>query len=123
MWEEWIGREVTVVMDRPLGSRHPVHGYMYPLNYGYIPNTVSGDNEELDAYILGVDHSLETFTGIVIAIIHRLNDQDDKLIVVAANEVCLYSDEKIRKLTNFQEQFFDSIIIRQSQQSCSDWSI
>lgn len=123
MWEEWIGREVTVVMDRPLGSRHPVHGYMYPLNYGYIPNTVSGDNEELDAYILGVDHSLETFTGIVIAIIHRLNDQDDKLIVVAANEVSLYSDEKIRKLTNFQEQFFDSIIIRQSQQSCSDWSI
>lgn len=123
MWEEWIGREVTVVMDRPLGSRHPVHGYMYPLNYGYIPNTASGDNEELDAYILGVDHSLETFTGIVIAIIHRLNDQDDKLIVVAANEVCLYSDEKIRKLTNFQEQFFDSIIIRQSQQSCSDWSI
>lgn len=123
MWEEWIGREVTVVMDRPLGTRHPVHGYMYPLNYGYIPNTVSGDNEELDAYILGVDHSLESFTGIVIAIIHRLNDQDDKLIVVAANEVCLYSDEKIRKLTNFQEQFFDSIIIRQSQQSCSDWSI
>lgn len=112
MWEEWIGREVTVVMDRPLGTRHPVHGFMYPLNYGYIPNTVSGDNEELDAYVLGVDYSLETFTGKVIAIIHRLNDQDDKLIVVAANEVCLYSDEKIRELTKFQEQFFDSIIIR-----------
>ena len=48
----------------------------------------------------------------MIAIIHRLNDQDDKLIVVAANEVCLYSDEKIRELTKFQEQFFDSIIIR-----------
>ncbi|MEY8279541.1 inorganic diphosphatase [Blautia marasmi] len=112
MWEEWIGREVTVVMDRPLGTRHPVHGFMYPLNYGYIPNTVSDDNEELDAYVLGVDYSLETFTGKVIAIIHRLNDQDDKLIVVAANEVCLYSDEKIRELTKFQEQFFDSIIIR-----------
>lgn len=112
MWEEWIGRDVTVVMDRPLGTRHPIYGFMYPLNYGYIPDTVSGDNEELDAYILGVDHSLETFTGKVIAIIHRLNDHDDKLIVASENEAYLYSDEKIRELTKFQEQFFDSIIVR-----------
>lgn len=111
MWEEWIGRDVTVVVDRPLGSRHPDHGFMYPLNYGYIPGTVSGDNEELDAYILGVHHPLKTFTGRVIAVIHRLNDDDDKLIVTAADEAHLYSDEEIRELTKFQEQFFDSIII------------
>lgn len=112
MLEEWIGHNVTVVMDRPLGTRHPVHGFVYPLNYGYIPNTVSGDDEELDAYILGIYHPLEIFTGKVIAIIHRLNDNDDKLIVVGTDEVCLYSDEKIRRLVKFQEQFFDSIIIR-----------
>lgn len=112
MWEEWIGRNVNVIIDRPLGSRHPVYSFLYTLNYGYIPNTVSGDNEELDAYILGVHHPLKIFIGKVIAIIHRLNDNDDKLIVVAENEIRLYSDEEIRDLTNFQEQFFDSIIIR-----------
>lgn len=40
-------------MDRPLGTKHPKHGWEYPVNYGYIPGTVSGDGEELDAYILG----------------------------------------------------------------------
>ena len=46
----YLGQTVSVVMDRPLGSKHPKHGFIYPVNYGYIPNTISGDGEELDAY-------------------------------------------------------------------------
>jgi inorganic pyrophosphatase len=38
--------------------------------------------EELDAYILGVFEPLEVFRGKCIAVINRLNDNDDKLIVV-----------------------------------------
>ena len=45
-------------MDRPLGSKHPKHGFEYLTNYGYIPDTISGDGEELDAYVLGVDKPL-----------------------------------------------------------------
>ena len=30
-----------------MGSRHPKHGFIYPVNYGYVPNTISGDGEEL----------------------------------------------------------------------------
>ena len=43
MNEEYIGQKVKVVMDRPLGTTHPKHGFVYEVNYGYIPNTVSGD--------------------------------------------------------------------------------
>lgn len=50
----FLGKEVVVKTDREMGSKHPKHGFIYPLNYGYIPNTVSGDGEELDAYIIGV---------------------------------------------------------------------
>ena len=47
MSKEYLGKIVDVNIDRPMGSRHPKHGFIYPVNYGYIPNTVSGDGEEL----------------------------------------------------------------------------
>lgn len=107
---DFLNKTVTVQIDRPIGTKHPKHGFIYPVNYGYIPDTISGDNEELDAYVLGVYEPLETFTGKCIAVIHRLNDNDDKLIVVPENTY--FSDEQIQALTNFQERFFKSEIIR-----------
>jgi len=106
----FLGKEVEVVMDRPLGSKHPKHGFMYEANYGYLPNTVSPDGEELDAYYLGTDKPLKKAKGICIAIIHRTNDNDDKLIVVP--EGTELTDEEIENLTNFQEQWFEHEIIR-----------
>lgn len=108
--KDYIGKIVNVTMDRPLGSKHPKHGFIYPVNYGYIPNTISGDGEELDAYVLGVHEPLETFEGKVIAIIHRLNDNDDKLVVVPQDKN--YTNDQIIALTEFQERFFKSEIIR-----------
>ena len=107
---DFLNKIVTVKVDRPMGSRHPRHGFIYPVNYGYIPETISGDGEELDAYILGIYEPLETFTGKCIAIIHRTNDNDDKLIVVPEN--LTFTNNEIRVLTDFQERFFDSEIIR-----------
>ena len=80
------------------------------LNYGYVPNTISGDDEELDAYLIGEFEPVTSSKGKVIAVIHRINDDDDKLVVSKNGEV--YSDDAIRALTEFQERFFDSIIIR-----------
>ena len=108
--KDYLGKIVTVEMDRQLGTRHPKHGFMYMLNYGFIPNTVSGDGEELDAYILGVFEPVEKFDGKVIAIIHRTNDDDDKLVIAPKEKN--YSDDAIRALTEFQERFFESVIIR-----------
>ncbi len=108
--KNYLNKEVEVIIDRPLGSRHPKHNFMYMVNYGYIPNTISGDNEELDAYILGVFEPIEKFNGKVIAYIHRTNDDDDKLIVVPKDKN--YTNEQIEALTEFQERFFKSTIIR-----------
>lgn len=106
----YIGHLVEVKKDRPIGEKHPKHGFIYPVNYGYVPNTVSGDGAELDCYVLGVFEPLEKFKGKCIAVIHRLNDNDDKLIIVPEEKE--YSNDAIRALTEFQERFFESIIIR-----------
>lgn len=108
--KDFLGKEVSIEIDRPLGTRHPKHGFMYMLNYGFIPNTISGDGEELDAYLVGEFEPVEKSYGKVIAIIHRINDDDDKLIV--SKEGKEYSDDAIRTLTKFQEKFFESVIIR-----------
>lgn len=108
--EEYLGKIVSVKMDRKMGSAHPKHGFIYPVNYGYIPNTVSGDGEELDAYVLGEFDPLDEFEGKVVAIIRRTNDDDDKLVVVRDGKN--YTDDQIRALTEFQEQYFESDIIR-----------
>ena len=110
MSREYLNTIVKVKMDRPLGCKHPNHGFVYPVNYGFIPNTVSGDGEELDAYVLGEHKPLDEFEGRVIAIIHRVNDNDDKLVVMKDGRN--YTDEQIRALTEFQEQYFESIILR-----------
>ena len=106
-----IGKIVKVTVDRPLGSYHPKHkDIYYSVNYGYIEGIFAPDGEEQDAYILGVDKPVKEFVGKVIAIIHRINDNDDKLVVCPENKD--YSDDQIEALTEFQERFFEHIIVR-----------
>ncbi len=110
---DFLDKTLEVTIDRPLGSKHPKHGFIYPVNYGYVPNTISGDGEELDCYILGIYEPIKTFKGKCIAIIHRLNDNDDKLIIVPKNKS--FSNNEIRVLTDFQKQYFESEILRSSK--------
>lgn len=107
---DYLDQTVSVIMDRPLGSKHPKHGFTYPVNYGYVPNTISGDGEELDAYVLGIQIPKEKFTGKCVAIIHRTDDNDDKLVVVP--EGVNLSDKEIEEAVQFQERWFHHIIIR-----------
>ena len=107
---DYLGKNVSIVIDRKLGTKHPKHGFIYMVNYEYVPNTISGDGEELDAYLLGVFEPVDEFIGKVIAVIHRTNDDDYKLVVVPDDRK--YSDDAIRALTEFQEQYFESVIIR-----------
>ena len=81
-----IGNIVTVTVDRKLGTCHSEHkDIYYSLNYGFISGIISGDGEEQDAYIIGVDEPLDTFTGKVIAVIRRRNDVEDKWVVAPGN--------------------------------------
>ena len=108
--KEYIGKIVEVKIDRELGSKHPKHGFIYPVNYGYVPNTVSGDGEEIDCYVLGVFEPIKEFKGKCIAIIHRTNDDDDKLVIVP--ERVEYTDDAIEALVEFQESYFEHVIKR-----------
>lgn len=109
----YIGNQVLVKIDRPLGSKHPKYGFEYPVNYGYVPFTKSGDGEELDAYVLMEDKPLKEYVGQCIGIVHRTNDNDDKLIVVP--EAYDLTDELIEENIAFQEKWFKHILIRDSK--------
>jgi inorganic pyrophosphatase len=111
----FLGRTVRVEIDRPLGSRHPEWGFVYAVNYGFVPGVAAPDGEDLDAYVLGVSEPLASFTGHCIAVIHRLDDDDDKLVL--APEGVDYGADDIRALTAFQEQYFTPIILRQGSEA------
>ena len=108
--KEYINKLVKVKVDRQLGSKHPKYNYIYPVNYGYVPGTVSGDGEELDCYILGVFEPVSEFEGKCIAIIQRTNDNDDKLVIVPKDKN--YSDDAIEALVEFQERYFEHKLVR-----------
>lgn len=105
-----IGSIVEVTVDRPMGSFHPEYKELYyPVNYGYIDGIIGGDGEAQDAYILGVNYPTAKFIGKVIAIIHRLNDNEDKWVV--APEGAEFSKSEIIDLVSFQEKYFEFEII------------
>lgn len=108
--QKYIGNLVQVKVDRPKGSKHPKYGFEYPVNYGYVPFTKSGDEEELDVYILIEDKSLQQYVGRCIGVIHRTNDNDDKLVVVPQNHNL--TDQDIEKNIEFQEKWFKHTLIR-----------
>ena len=100
-----IGHHVTVTVDRPLGSSHPKYPDMqYPVNYGYVKGVMAADGEEQDAYLLGLDEPVKEYTGILIAIIHRLDDVEDKWVVAPVGRS--YTKEEIAEQVAFQEQYF-----------------
>lgn len=106
---DFIGETVAVRIDRPLGTGHPDHGFLYPVNYGFLPGVASADGEDLDAYVLGVFDPVDEFTGTCVAVLDR-EDGDHKLIVVPSGTS--YSDDQILALTEFQERWHESTVIR-----------
>ena len=100
-----LGKVVKVVVDRPLGTYHPKYkDLFYSVNYGYVEGIIAADGEEQDAYILGVNEPIKEFTGKVIAVIHRFDDVEEKLVVVPTD--ASFTKEEIMKQVYFQERFF-----------------
>ena len=107
--KSYLGKTVNIKIDRPIGSIHPEYpSVTYPINYGCIPNVCSGDGEELDVYLLGIDIPVETYTARIIGIVHRHNDVEDKL--VAAPEGFNFDQNKITEAVRFQEQYYETEI-------------
>lgn len=100
-----LGRQVSGTIDRPMGSAHPRHPDMiFPINYGYVDGVFAGDGAEQDVYVFGPLKPIQTFTGTVIAVLHRLNDREDKWIVTTDGS----SPDKdgLLRAIAFQEHYF-----------------
>ncbi len=106
-----IGKMVSGIIDRPIGSSHPNYPDMiYPINYGYVENVFANDGEEQDVYVFGTNDPIKNFKGKVIAVYHRINDIEDKWIVSINGEN--YSDEEILEKIHFQEKYFEGYLVR-----------
>lgn len=115
--ESILGKWVYIKMDRPIGTVHPKHpGLIYPINYGYIPGLPGGDGEEQDVYLLEAETPLQSACGKVVAVIHRLNDVEDKWVASPSGRA--YPEEVVRKAVEFQEQYYRSEIKVLSPQTC-----
>ena len=106
----WLGKTVSVVVDRPVGFHHVTKGIHldYTINYGFLPGVTGGDGEEQDVYILGVTEPLAAFTGRIIGVVRRKDDNEDKLI--AAPEGMCFTSEQMWQQIDFVEKYFDSSI-------------
>lgn len=109
--KKFLGKTVEVIIDRPVGSKHPKYGFIYETNYGFIPDTKTPDGEPLDAYFLENNTPLRRAKGKCVAIIHRRADDDDKLVVIPP-EYKEITDEQIEEKVKFQEKWFKHKIIR-----------
>ena len=105
--KSYLGKTVDIIIDRPIGYVHkkPNYTLTYPINYGYIPGVLGGDDEELDVYLLGVDKPVNQYHAKIIGIVYRKNDIEDKLIAAPIN--VRFSQEEIANKINFQERYYD----------------
>lgn len=98
-----IGERYKVIIDRPIGSSHPdFPDIVYKVNYGYIDGILAADGENQDAYVLGVDDEIAEFEGTLIAIVHRINDVENKWVI--SNKT--YTKEEIYEKISFMEKYF-----------------
>ena len=104
----YLGQVVDIEIDRPIGYVHRKgeKTLIYPVNYGYIPNVLGGDGEELDVYLLGVSEPVESFRGRIVGIVYRADDVEDKLIMVP--EGMKPTVAEMTEAVYFQEKYYDS---------------
>ena len=117
----YIGKSVTVTVDRPIGSEHPKHkGLIYPINYGYVEGIFAGDGEEQDVYILGIDKPIRSAKVTIIAVVMRSDDNEDKWVGVpeelVGSELCCECN--ILKAIEFQERYYTSKLYAKYEKTC-----
>ncbi len=108
--EGYLGKTVTIEIDRPIGYVHHKgeKTLVYPINYGYIPGVLGGDGEELDVFLLGVDTPVSSYTGRVIGIVYRADDVEDKLVMAPVDKH--FTASEIAKAVHFQEKYYDTTV-------------
>jgi inorganic pyrophosphatase len=86
--------------------------FMYPFNYGFVPNTLSGDGDPIDVLIY-MEESLIPGSYIRCRIIGALQTEDDKgndvkLIAVPSKKVSPH-EEHIESITDLPQIFLEKV--------------
>ncbi len=75
----------SLVIDRRVGSAHPRYpDFVYPLDYGYLAGTSSGDGDGIDVWI-GAGQALDV-TGVVLTVDLLKRDAEVKLLLGCSPE-------------------------------------
>ena len=81
-----------VIIDRPKGSSHPRYPtVIYPLDYGYLENTTSGDGSGIDVWLGSLNtvmnsEGTQTLTGILCTFDRLKRDAEIKLLIGCSAE-------------------------------------
>jgi len=111
MVKSLLGKTVCVMIDRPTGYEQ--NGVRYPINRGYIEELIALDGQFQDAYVLGERAQSDTFTGVVIGVICRRNELEDKLIV--ADKDKRFDETEIKEAFGFLEDSFQCEVLLADQ--------
>ena len=101
-----------IVVDRPKNSRHPrFPDLIYPVDYGYLENTLSMDGEGIDVWVGSGDRKV---VGIVCIVDLYKRDSEIKILLGCTKE----EREKIYALHN-ATAFMKGILVERPSQRLS----
>lgn len=107
-----LNKKIAIEIDRPIGTLHPKReNVYYPINYGFVPGLMGGDNEEQDVYVIDSKFGKPSSKVTIIGIVMRLDDVESKWISVE-DEKLSYSKSEIESIINFQEKYYSTIILK-----------
>lgn len=102
-----LGRMVTVVVEHTIGENHPLYpDTQYLCNYGYVDEVMKETGEFQNAYVYGAEEPVDSFRGIVIAVIYRKGEEETQWVVGRQGKTM--DHEEIKKMVGFQEQFYET---------------
>ncbi|MEH1968083.1 MULTISPECIES: hypothetical protein [unclassified Nostoc] len=75
----------SLKIDRPKGTLHPRYpSFVYPLDYGYLQDTRSGDGSDIDVWIGSL--SSQTVTAVICCVDLEKRDTEIKILLDCTSE-------------------------------------
>lgn len=103
-----FGNTYKVNITQPIGSTSDfAPDIVYEVNYGMVEGAFDVFDDPQEAYVLTDNKDIKSFTGKLIAIIHRINDVKNIWVISDKS----YTKEEILERVNFMEQFFKVEVI------------
>jgi len=103
-----LGEKFKVHITNPIGSCLDTNNnVIFKVNYGIVDGVIDASGEPQYAYVLDEDKPIDTFEGYLVAIVHRVNDVENKWVISNYH----LSKEEIYEKISFIEGFFNIEII------------